>query len=176
MNFKEKEYRAFDMFDRQWALATAGTIDDYNSCTISWGSLGNIWADPGKGRPIVTIYIHPARYTLEFLKKNNYFTVAFFPSEYRKALGYMGSHSGRDGDKAAAAGLTPVSLGESVTYDEAKLTFLCRKLYQHKFEREDLAKDVQEYYASQPKVYPDFKGGWQPHFEFIGEVIDVKEK
>ncbi len=24
-----------------------------------------------------------------------------------------------------------------------------------------------------PKVYPDFKGGWQPHLVFIGEIIDV---
>lgn len=74
----------------------------------------------------VTVYVHPARYTSEFLKESDTFTVSFYPDQYRKALGYMGSHSGRDGDKAAAAGLTPVAIGDGVTYEEANLTFLCK--------------------------------------------------
>ena len=41
------------------------------------------------------------------------------------------------------------------------------------FSKEDIAPEVREYYASMPKVYPDFKGGWQPHIVFIGEIIAV---
>ena len=85
-------------------------------------------------------------------------------------------HSGRDGDKAAAAGLTPVAIGPGVMYKEANLTFLCRKLYQHQFSKEDLAPEIQEYYASMPQIYPDFKGGWQPHIVFVGEVLDVRSE
>ena len=40
--FEEKEYKVFDMFNNQWALATAGDIGHYNTCTIAWGSLGTI--------------------------------------------------------------------------------------------------------------------------------------
>ena len=86
---------------------------------------------------------------------------------------YIGSHSGRDGNKVAAAGLTPIEIGQGVTYKEANLTFLCKKLYQYQFSKEDIAPEVREYYASMPKVYPDFKGGWQPHIVFIGEIIAV---
>ena len=67
------------------------------------------------------------------------FTVSFYPESCKKALGYIGSHSGRDGDKAVGAGLTPVEIGQGVTYKEANLTFLCKKLYQHQFSKEDIA-------------------------------------
>ena len=126
-NFRQEDYKVFEMFDKQWALVTAGGMDHFNSCTIGWGSLGNIWAADRKTISTVTVYVHPARYTSEFLKESDTFTVSFYPDQYRKALGYMGSHSGRDGDKAAAAGLTPVAIGDGVTYEEANLTFLCKK-------------------------------------------------
>lgn len=118
----------------------------------------------------------PGAHTCEFLERGDTFTVSFYPPEYRRALGYIGSHSGRDGDKAAAAGLTPLAFGQGVTYAEANLTFLCKKLYQHQFTTEDLAPEVQAYYASMPQVYPDFHGGWQPHIAFVGEIIDVIDK
>lgn len=172
--FIEKDYKVFKMFDKQWALVTAGSMEHFNSCTIGWGSLGNIWARDGKTCPIVTVYVHPARYTSEFLKDSQTFTVSFYPELCRKALGYIGSHSGRDDDKVEAAGLTPVAMGESVTYKEASLTFLCKKLYQHQFAKDDLAPEIQAYYASLPKTYPDFKGGWQPHIVFVGEVLSAE--
>ena len=92
--------------------------------------------------PYRTVYVHPARYTSEFLTENDTFTVSFYPESCRNALCYMGSHSGRDGDKAAAAGLTPAAMGNSVTYEEANLTFLCKKLYQHQFAKEYRAGDT----------------------------------
>ena len=49
---------------------------------------------------------------LRAVKKADTFTISFFPPEYKKALGYMGYHSGRNENKAAAAGLTPVELPE----------------------------------------------------------------
>lgn len=165
-----KEYPIFDMFKNQWALVTAGTMDSYDGCTVGWGSLGTIW-----NKDTVTVYVHPDRYTSEFLRNHDTFTVSFFPEEYRKALGYMGSHSGRNEDKAINAGLTPVLMGDSVGFNEATLTFVCKKLYQHQFSKEDLSQEIQDFYAKSPKVYPDYAGGWQPHYVFVGEVLEVKE-
>ena len=70
----------------------------------------------------------------------------------------------------------PIEIGQGVTYKEVKLTFLCRKLYQHQFSKEDITTEVQEYYASMPKVCPDFNGGWQPHIVFVGEIIEVRDE
>lgn len=161
-----KDYKVFDMFNNQWALATAGDIRHYNTCTIGWGSLGTIWGGPGRGRPIVTIYINPDRLTWEYLKNTDTFTVDFFPDEYRQALGYLGAHSGRDGDKVAAAGLTPKALLNGVTFMEANLTFVCKKLYQGEFRREGLADEINN------GIYRN----WHPHWMFVGEIIEVEDR
>ena len=43
------------------------------------------------------------------------------------------------------------------------MSILCLTI---RYLREDLAPHIQEYYASMPETYPDFKGGWQPHQGF----------
>ena len=164
--FETKDYKVFDMFNNQWALVTAGDPGHYNTCTIAWGSLGTIWGGPGGGRSIVTVYVNPERYTYDFLKESDTFTVEFFPPEYRKALGYLGSHSGRDGDKVAAAGLTQKELAGGVTFEEANLTFVCRKLYQGEFQRDGLADEINH------GIYEN----WDPHWMFVGEIIEVEDK
>ena len=164
--FEKEDYAVFDLFNNRWGLVTAGSIGRYNTCTIAWGSLGSIWGPPGKGRPIVTVYVNPERYTWNHLLESEAFTVSFFPPEYRPALGYLGSHSGRDGDKVAAAGLTPKAIGEGVTFEQAELTFLCHKLYEGPFEREGLA----------PEIDKGFYADWQPHWMFIGEITETQRK
>jgi flavin reductase (DIM6/NTAB) family NADH-FMN oxidoreductase RutF len=175
-NFEEKEYTVFDLFQKQWALVSAGNMEHFNSCTIGWGSFGTLWTR-GKSGAVVTVYLHPTRYTCDFLMENETFTVSFFPANYKKALGIMGSHSGRDVNKVEMANLTPVAIGKSVTYEEANLTFLCRKIYQHPFDKDGLASDIQEYYQANPRSFPrDKQGEWQPHWMFIGEIIEVDDK
>ncbi len=176
-DFEEKDYRIFDLFRNRWALVTAGTMNHFNSCTLSWGSLGTLWTRPDGSGSVVTVYLHPARYTRDVMLESGFFTVSFFPEQYRKALGIMGTVSGRDHDKAVESGLTPVAMGPGVTYREAELTFLCRKIYQHPFSKEDLAEDIQDYYLSKPEVYPpDENGVWQPHWMFIGDILEVEDK
>ena len=108
-----KEYKVFELFAKRWALVTAGNMDHFNSCTVGWGSLGTIWGRPGSGGSIVTVYLHPARYTRDVMLESDHFTVSFFPEKYRGALGIMGSRSGRDHDKVSESGLTPVAFGSS---------------------------------------------------------------
>ena len=175
-DFEKKDYGIFDLFKNRGALVTAGTMEKYNSCTIGYGSMGTVWTRPGKSGSMLTVYLHPDRYTCELMLDSEYFTVSFFPRGYKRALGYMGFHSGRDGDKASAAGLTPAAMGKSVAYEEADLIFLCRKLYQHQFAKEGLAPEIQEYYKANPEAYPvDKKGDWQPHWVFVGEIEDVRD-
>ena len=170
--FEEKEYCVFDLFENQWALVTAGTPEHFNCCTLGWGSMGTLWT-----RPVLTVYVHPARYTRDFLLENELFTVSFFPEDCRKALALLGSRSGRDGDKISASGLHPVPMGGSVGYEEATLSFLCRKLCQQQFDRKALAPDIQNYYRSNPRAFPpDENGDWQPHWVFIGQILDVIDK
>ena len=59
------------------------------------------------------------------------FTLSAFSESYRKALDLLGAKSGRDGDKIAAAGLTPMAatLVAAPCFAEAELVIECRKIY-----------------------------------------------
>ena len=148
--------KALDIFHTDWALLTSGDRESYNTMTIGWGGLGTLWS-----KPVATVYVKPIRYTHEFLERNEYFTVSFFPEKYKKALGLLGSKSGRDCDKVAEAGLTPRYLEHGVTFQEAEVTLVCRKIYRQDMDTQNMPKDVIEnYYASEA-----------PHTMYIGEVI-----
>ena len=108
MNTKDFQPEIFKLFDDQWGILTAGDKDAFNSMTISWGMLGTLWCMPHKGKNVCAVFVNPARYTYGFMEKSDYYTVSFFDNKkYQKALGIMGSKSGRDMDKAKASGLTP---------------------------------------------------------------------
>ena len=154
----EFQTSAFQIFDKEWALLTAGIEGDFNTMTISWGGLGTLWS-----KPVATVYVKPIRYTHRFMEQNEYFTVSFFPEECRPALALLGSRSGRDGDKVAAAGLHPVYLDGAVTFREATRTLLCRKLYRQDMDVSAMpAEVVRTYYTKEA-----------PHTVFIGEVVDI---
>lgn len=148
----------FSLFDRKWALVTAGTIDGFNTMTIGWGGLGTLWS-----RPVATVYVRTSRYTHEFMDKNGYFTVSFFPEDKKKILGVLGTKSGRDMDKMHDSGLTPVKAGESVTFAEAELTLVCRKLYMQRLELDRIPADIVERFYSKD----------DPHDMYVGEVVSV---
>ncbi len=156
---KEFQCDPFEKFNSGWALLAAGPAGNCNAMTISWGSMGTIW-----GKPIITVYVRPDRYTWGFLKENDTFTVSFYPEQYRDALMLMGRMSGRDGDKAAAAHLTPKPLdGGCITFAEAAETFVCRKLYMHQLDY-DACPDVAK------KIY---QNGVEPHWLIMGEVVET---
>lgn len=165
MDFTEKSYPVFQLFNDRWALVTAGSPDHFNTMTIGWGSMGTIWGPPHRGKQVLTVYVSPARYTHSFLEENDYFTVSFFPEAYRGDLGILGSRSGRDGDKLALTALEPVAMGPGVSFKQAELSFLCKKLYSHSFEAERVPQEVADWiYTRVP-----------PHTMYIGEIVDVTE-
>ena len=133
---------AFHIFDKQWALVTAGTLNHYNTMTISWGGLGTLWS-----RPVATVYVKPIRYTYQFLEKNEYFTVSFFPEAYKKDLGILGSKSGRDGDKISLTSLTPQPVEHGVTFSQASATLICKKIYWQDLDLEQMEKTAEEEFA-----------------------------
>lgn len=108
MEFKETKPEllsdnAFKLIGKDWMLITAGTPESFNTMTASWGGLGVLWE-----RKVAFCFIRPTRYTREFVERSQNFTLSFFEETHRKALGFIGSHSGRDTDKIKETGLTPV--------------------------------------------------------------------
>ncbi len=55
--------------------------------------------------PMVMVGIVPSRYSYKLVKESGCFVVNLVTPPMKAAFDYLGSHSGRDGDKIAAAGL-----------------------------------------------------------------------
>ena len=150
----------FKLLDKDWMLVTAGNIGDYNTMTASWGHLGILW-----NLPVAIAYIRPQRHTFGFANRFDEYTLSFFTERYRTALQFCGTRSGRDHDKAAETGLTPVQTERgNVIFQEARLVLECRKIYQDDLKKKNFL--VPEIAANN---YPknDF------HRFFMGEVVNV---
>ncbi len=112
----------------QWLLLTSGELkgNRFNAMTVGWGSTGFMW-----GLPFAQVVVRPHRYTFEFMERYDTFTLSAFPESHRPALQLLGSRSGRDGNKIAESGLTPVASVKisAPSYEEAELVLECRKIY-----------------------------------------------
>jgi len=157
---KDLQLNPLTTFLEEWPLLTAGdACEGYNTMTISWGHLGGVW-----NKPTLTVYVRPQRYTKEFVDHHELFTVSVLPSAYKKTLHYLGTVSGQDEDKIEKAGLVPVFDQQTTYFKEAKLVFICRKVYQAPIQENGfLNLDVKD------KMYPekDF------HTMYIGEIVDI---
>ena len=159
---KALDQNVFSLIGDQWMLITAGTKDQCNTMTASWGGLGVLW-----GKPVATVYIRPQRYTLEFVEREDTFTLCFFGEEYRKALALCGSKSGRDMDKVKECGFTVATAEGAPYFDEADLVLVCKKSYW---------QDMDPTHFLDGEI--DSK--WYPekdyHRIFIGEILEVLRK
>lgn len=148
-----------DLIAHQWALVTAGDEKKYNTMTVSWGAVGELW-----GKDCATIYIRPQRYTKEFLDTNDYFTVSVYPKNMKSIHSVCGSKSGRDCDKAAETGLIPVFDEKAPYFQQAKLVLVCKKMAVSKMEPDQfLDPTIAE------KWYPDNDF----HYIYYGEIEKV---
>ena len=156
-DIKSLTLNPFKRIGSDWCLISAGKPESFNTMTASWGGIGILW-----NKKAATCYIRPQRYTKEFVDREEYFTLSFFPDGYRKALSLCGTVSGRDHDKPAEAGLTPLFTDGSVTFEEADLVLVCRKLYAQPMTEDSFTdKNVLE------KEYP----ARDLHTRDIGEII-----
>ena len=150
----------YDKFKSEWALVTAGSLSNHNSMTISWGGIGTLW-----NKDVITIYIKPIRYTHTYVESNDMFVVSFFPTEYKRALSIMGSLSGKDVDKDKEAHLTPISYKGVTIYKEAKISFICKKIYQNELDIASIPEEtIKNHYLEEA-----------PHTMYIGEIIEIVE-
>lgn len=155
----EIKENGIDLLANQWGLVTAGTEAGYNTMTVSWGAIGELW-----GRDCATIYIRPLRYTREFIDSNDYFTLSFYPPELKSIHSVCGSKSGRDCNKTEATGLTPVFDREAPYFEEAKLVLVCKKMAVSKMEPTQFLDDTID-----SKWYPEK----DYHYVYYGAIEKV---
>ena len=158
INVRELKDNFVKMISNDWALLTAGTKDNFNTMTVSWGGIGELW-----GKDVCFVFVRPQRYTYEFMEKNDYFSLSFFGGEYKKELGICGSKSGRDVDKMAETGFLPVDFENAVGYEQAKVNVILKKLaYQDMKPDGFIDESIMNNYANN-----DF------HRVYVGEIVKV---
>jgi flavin reductase (DIM6/NTAB) family NADH-FMN oxidoreductase RutF len=155
----------------EWMLISAGDVSrdkgNWNTMTASWGGLGVLW-----GKNTAFMFIRPVRYTFSFANTTPLFTLSFFDNAHHEALEIAGAKSGRDTDKAAAGGLTPIVFtggvaDGAVSFKEAKEVIVCKKLYTHDFDPAAFLDPSIDSACYPAKDY---------HRMFIGEIISVKAR
>ena len=166
INPKELQENVFELIGEKWMLITAEKSGgSFNTMTASWGGMGVMWA-----KPVAWCVVRPVRYTYEFTEAADYFTLTFFPEEYKKALNILGTKSGRDGDKIKESGLTPAVLGLDkgdrkkpvIYFEEASMVMVCKKIYYQDINPANFVD------ADLDKNYPkkDY------HRMYLGEIVE----
>ena len=141
-------------------LVSQGADGKPNAMTIGWGSVGILWS-----RPVFAVLVRPSRYTWRLLQETDEFTVNVPPPELSQAALLCGTKSGRDLDKLAAAGLTPVA-GQHVgvpILQECVLHYECRTVHRNNVDPTHLAGQVME------QCY----GNGDFHTLYYGQILGV---
>ena len=155
-------FKPMTSWDGQGMLLTSGDwgAGKYNCMTIGWGSLGLMW-----GIPFIQVVVRPVRFTYQFMEAYESFTVCAFDETYTPALDLLGTKSGRDGDKIAESGLTPIAsnLVAAPGFAQAELILECRKIYWDDLEKAHFLDNRLE------KKYParDY------HRIYYGEILAI---
>jgi flavin reductase (DIM6/NTAB) family NADH-FMN oxidoreductase RutF len=123
-----------------------GTYDEAgkpNLMTAAWGGICN------SRPPCIYVSLRKATYSHHCILANQCYTVSIMSAEHVRQVDYCGIVSGREGDKFAAAGLTPVesALVRAPYVAEAPVVIECRLM-----QAVELGL----------------------HTQFVGEVLDVK--
>lgn len=143
-------------------LLTAGdhASGDFNAMTIGWGFLGAMW-----NLPVMQVVVRPSRYTYEFMERHRDFTVCAFGRQHSPALNLLGTLSGRDGDKIAQSGLTPIpsQIVSAPSYSEAELVFECRTIYWN---------DLEPAHFLIPEIHEKYPEG-DFHRMYYGQILQV---
>ena len=163
---------AFKLIGKDYMLITACTTTEdeegnirtgrVNTMTASWGGLGVMW-----NKPVATVYIRPTRFTKEIIDSTDFFSLSVLPEQYKTALDYCGSHSGRDGDKFKAAKLEVEYMNSVPWIKQARLVLFCRKLYAQEI---DPFAFTEELICKQNYRKNDF------HTMYIAEVTKVLQE
>ena len=149
--------------------------DKINSMTIGWGQVGIEW-----GKLFFTTYIRHGRFTHKQIEESKEFTISIpLDKENRKnvakAIGYIGSRTGKDINKLEDMNLTIVEGIEvnSPAIKEIPLTLECKVIYKQEQEHNNIPKEIfnknypQDVSSDKPMENKDF------HTVYYGEIVNA---
>jgi len=119
---KDIKEDVFTLVSKDFTVLTGGTPELYNSMLAGWGGWGTLFS-----KPATWCFLRSNRYTLELMRKDKGYTMAYFDEEYKEDIMPFGTQSGRDTEKMKNSKLTAVQTPSgSMAFKEAKLIIECR--------------------------------------------------
>jgi flavin reductase (DIM6/NTAB) family NADH-FMN oxidoreductase RutF len=161
---EEIEDNVFKLVGKDFTVITAGKIPEHNSMTASWGGMGILFQ-----KPVTWCFLRASRYTLELIRKEQTYTMSYFPDERKEQVLFFGSKTGKNTDKMKESTLTAMQTPSgNTTYKEARLVIECKLT-----ELTTVAPD--DFYTSEGKnfieeAYDEVK---EYHKLVLGEITNV---
>jgi len=156
----------FKLVGQDYTVITAGSDSLHNSMTASYGGWGQLFE-----LPVTWCFLNASRYTLEVIKKEQTYTMSYFPERYKEQVLFFGSKSGRNSEKMKENILTYVETpAGNITYKEARLIIECKLL-------SITETDPKDFYSEKGKTFVE-KGmkdgnGKEFHKLVFGEITNV---
>ena len=159
---EEFDENIFNLVGKDWTVITAG--EEPNSMVASWGGVGIMF-----NKPVTWCFLRANRYTLEKIKETGFYTMSYFPEQYKGDIMPFGTKSGRNTDKMAQTKLTPVlTPAGAPAYKEAKIIIECKLIA-----APTVSKD--EFYTQEGKDF--LQGGYDEakdwHKLVYGEITKI---
>lgn len=162
IDIREIKESAVKMISDDWALLTAGNENGWNTMTVSWGGIGEIW-----GKDATFVFVRPQRYTKEFIDREGRFSLNFFGGEFKAEMGICGKVSGRDCDKGEKAGVKAEFCDSTAYIKNAEYVLICKIMYTDDIKPENFVdKNADE------KWYPEK----DYHKVYVAEIEKVLKK
>ena len=157
ISLSEYKKNIFDEVGKKGAILTVGDYEDFNAMTVSWGGFGVLW-----NMNVCFLFIRPQRYTYSFAEKSENFTLSFMSEEYKEAVEYFGTKSGRDVNKFKECNLHPAFDPDYKGYfvAEADYVFRLKKLCEIPLEL--VKNQIKDYYPNS-----DY------HTVYVCKVVDL---
>lgn len=140
------------------ALLTVKANGTVNTMTIGWATIGYIWR-----KEVFMVAVRDSRYTFELIENSDDFTVTIpTDSQYKKAIAFCGTKSGRDHDKFAECSLKTADarIVDSPIIDIPGIQYECKIIYKSAMDPAFLDEELESLYPE--KDY---------HTLYFGEIV-----
>ena len=164
-DFKDFKYLRSFIVPSMPAILSVGVKENHNSLIINAGLLGSMWK-----KPVFVVFIHPSRYTFQFMETTEFFTVSFIKKDLFKKFAIYGQKSGRDVNKEEEAGTHIQFLDNGgITFEEAEEIYVCRIIAKSYLKEENLDTEIYQKYRDYAKRLNQTEVS--VHGMYMGEIV-----
>jgi len=176
ISVEELTQNPFTSIGGEHMLVSAGNSRGFNAATTSWGALGRLW-----DKPVVTVYLRSQGATIKYMDAVERFAVSVFDPKHRDALLAGGINPGRRprylwapfaalmtfvlsifGYKERLRPMYITDVIDAVTFTQASMVLICKKLYRAPLDEGGLTTEGEEYCSN-----------GIAHTLYVGELLKV---